>query len=243
MVHEAGPVDGPAVVLVHGWAQSGAAWAEIEGFRTYALDLRGHGGSDEPAGGYRDSAAWAEDLATVVEHVGRPVVLVGWSYGGLVIVDYLRVHGTAKITGLVLVGAITEIGRGRPGGKVGAAMREALPAALTDDAALAAFCARMAPALPAETVRQLTAAALRVSPRVRAELFARDVDSADVLAAVDVPTLVLHGVDDEVVAPAAARHNAATIPGAELILFPDTGHLPFLERPAEFAAALAKVAR
>jgi pimeloyl-ACP methyl ester carboxylesterase len=46
-----------------------------------------------------------------------------------------------------------------------------------------------------------------------------------------------------VVAPAAARHNAATIPGAELILFPDTGHLPFLERPAEFAAALAEVAR
>jgi non-heme chloroperoxidase len=144
---------------------------------------------------------------------------------------------------LLLVGAITEIGRGRLGGKIGAAMREALPAALTDDAALSAFCARMAPALSAETVQRLTAAALRVSPRVRAELFARDVDNADVLAAVDVPTLVLHGVDDEVVASAAARHAAATIPGAELILFPDTGHLPFLERPVEFAAALAKVAR
>jgi pimeloyl-ACP methyl ester carboxylesterase len=242
-VHEAGPVDGPAVVLVHGWAQSGAAWAEVDGFRTYALDLRGHGGSDEPADGYRDSAAWAEDLATVLAHVGRPAVLVGWSYGGLVIADYLRVHGTARVSGLVLVGAITEIGRGRPGGRIGALMREALPAALTDDAALAAFCARMAPALDPETVRRLTAAAVRVSPRVRTELFARDVGSADVLAAVDVPTLVLHGVDDEVVAAAAAEHAAATIPGAELILFPDTGHLPFLERPAEFAAALAKVAR
>jgi pimeloyl-ACP methyl ester carboxylesterase len=242
-VREAGPVDGPAVVLVHGWAQSGAVWTGVEGFRTYAPDLRGHGDSAEPADGYRDSASWAGDLAAVLAHVGRPAVLVGWSYGGLVIMDYLRVHGTANVSGLVLVGAITEIGRGRAGGKVGAVMREALPAALTDDAALAAFCARMAPALPAGTVRRLTAAALRVSPRVRAELFARDVDSSSVLAAVDVPTLVLHGVDDEVVASAAARHAAATIPGAELILFPDTGHLPFLERPAEFAAALAKVAR
>lgn len=179
----------------------------------------------------------------MLAHVGRPAVLVGWSYGGLVVVDYLRVHGTVGVSGLVLVGAITELGRGRAGGRIGAAMREALPAALNDDVALAAFCARMAPALPAETVRRLTAAALRVSPRVRAELFAREVDSAAVLAAVDVPTLVLHGVDDEVVAPAAAEHAAATIPGAELILFPDTGHLPFLERPVEFAAALAKVAR
>jgi pimeloyl-ACP methyl ester carboxylesterase len=69
------------------------------------------------------------------------------------------------------------------------------------------------------------------------------VDSAAVLAAVDVPTVVVHGADDEVVALAAARYNAETIPGAELVVLPDTGHLPFLERPAEFAAALAKVAR
>lgn len=159
------------------------------------------------------------------------------------IADYLRVHGTAGVGGLLFVGAITEMGRGRAGGKVGVVMREALPAALTDDVALAAFCGRMAPALGAEVVGRLTAAALRVSPRVRAELFARDVGSGSVLAAVDVPAIVLHGELDEVVAPAAARYNAATIPGAELILFPDTGHVPFLERPAEFAAVLAEVAR
>ena len=243
-VHEAGPADAPAVVLVHGWAQSGAAWPEgVDGYRTYAVDLRGHGESDEPLDGYRDSAAWAEDLAAVLAHVGRPAVLVGWSYGGLVIMDYLRVHGTAQVTGLVLAGAITEIGRGRPGGKIGQVMRAALPAALTDDDALADFCAAMAPALTVDTVKQLTVAALRVSPAVRAALFQRDVSSADVLAAIDVPTVVLHGVDDQVVSPAAGEHAAATIPGADLVLLPDTAHLPFLERPVEFAAALAKVAR
>jgi non-heme chloroperoxidase len=242
-VHEAGPGDAPAVVLVHGWAQSGAAWGELPGFRTYALDLRGHGESDEADSGYRESAVWADDLAAVVAHVGRPVTLVGWSYGGLVVVDYLRVYGTGLVSGLVLVGAITSMGRGRAGGKVGAVMREALPAALTDDVALARFCARMAPSLPVETVDRLTAAALRVSPRVRGELFARDVGGDEVLAAVDVPAVVLHGVDDEVVSPAAAEHAATMIPGAELMLIPDTGHLPFLERPAVFLSALAKVAR
>jgi len=169
--------------------------------------------------------------------------VVGWSYGGLVVADYLRVHGTRLVEGLVLVGAITEIGRGRAGGAVGPVMREALPAALTDDAALARFCARMAPSLPASTVERLTAAALRVPHRVRSELFARDVGSDEVLSAVDVPAIVLHGCDDEVVSPVAADHAATMIPGAELMVIPDTGHLPFLERPAVFLDALAKVAR
>ncbi|WNV91074.1 alpha/beta hydrolase [Umezawaea sp. Da 62-37] len=242
-VHEAGPVDGPAVVLVHGWTQSGAAWAAVDGFRTFAVDLRGHGDSDVPADGYDDPEAWADDLAAVLAHVGRPAVLVGWSYGGLVVADYLRVRGTSLVDGLVLVGAITGIGRGRVGGRIGPVMRAAMPAALTDDTALAAFCAAMAPSLPAATVDRLTAAALRVPPAVRAALFDRDVDNTDVLAAVDVPVVVLHGLDDGVVAPSAAEHNANAIPGAELVLLPGTGHLPFLERPAEFAAALATAAR
>ncbi|PRY43378.1 alpha/beta fold hydrolase [Umezawaea tangerina] len=242
-VHEAGPADGPAVVLVHGWAQSGAAWAAVDGFRTFAVDLRGHGDSEEPADGYGDPTAWADDLAAVLAHVGRPAVLVGWSYGGLVVTDYLRVHGTSRVRGLVLVGAITGIGRGRAGGRIGPVMRAAVPAALADDAALAVFCAAMAPSLPAETIERLTGAALRVSPAVRAALFDRDVDNTDVLAAVDVPAVVLHGLDDGVVAPSAAEHNAAAIPGARLVLLPDTAHLPFLERPAEFAAALSTVAR
>jgi pimeloyl-ACP methyl ester carboxylesterase len=241
-VREAGPPEAQPVVLVHGWAQSGAVW-DVEGYRTYAVDLRGHGDSDEPADGYRDSVTWADDLATVLRHVGRPAVLVGWSYGGLVIMDYLRSYGTSQVSGIVLVSAITEIGRGRPGGATGSVMKAALPAALTDDHALAEFCAAMAPALPVRTVQQLTAASLRVSPHVRAELFRRDVDSADVLAAIDVPTVVLHGTDDQVVAPAAAEYAAARIPGAELVWYADTAHVPFLEQPERFAADLAKVVR
>jgi len=239
-VREAGPLDAPPVVLIHGWAQTGAVW-RLPGFRTYAVDLRGHGESDD-FGDYRDSARWAADLDAVLAHTG-PATVVGWSYGGLVITDYLRGHGTAKINALVFVSAITEIGRGRPGGSTGPVMRKALPGAITDDEVMAEFCQAMAPALPAGTVGELTAAATSVSPKVRGELFRRDVGSADVLTAVDVPTLVVHGTQDEVVAPAAAEYSAALIPGAELSLYADTAHAPFLERPAQFAADLKRVVR
>jgi len=239
-VRESGPDGAPPVVLVHGWAQTGAVW-DLPGFRTYAVDLRGHGESDD-FGDYRDSARWAADLEAVLGHTG-PATVVGWSYGGLVITDYLRFHGTAGIDALVFVSAITEIGRGRPGGVTGPVMRAALPGAITDDEVLATFCRAMAPGLPAETVGELTAAATSVSHKVRGELFRRDVGSADVLTAVDVPTLVVHGTQDEVVLPAAAEYSADLIPGAELSLYPDTAHAPFLEQPERFAHDLARVAR
>jgi non-heme chloroperoxidase len=223
-VREAGPLGAPPVVLIHGWAQTGAVW-DLPDF-----------------GDYRDSARWAADLKAVLDHTG-PATVVGWSYGGLVIADYLRFHGTARITALVFVSAITEIGRDRPGGSVGAVMRDAVPGAITDDAVMAKFCQAMAPALPAETVDKLTAAAAASSHKVRGELFRRDVGSADVLKAVDVPTLVVHGTQDEVVAPAAAEYSAALIPGAELSLYPDTAHAPFLEQPVRFTSDLSRVAR
>ncbi|WP_309109654.1 alpha/beta hydrolase [Saccharothrix sp.] len=239
------PTDGPAVVLVHGWAQSGEAWSHQladPSFRAHALDLRGHGSSDAPDDGYGDSAVWARDLRAVLDHTG-PAVLVGWSYGGLVITDYLRAFGTADVRGLVLVGAITEIGRGRPGGATGPAMRAALPAALSEDPAVAV------PALAefyehqgrfdGPTRQWMLGTALRVPARVRAALFRRDVGSAEVLRAVDKPTLVVHGTADEVVDPAAGAYAAATIPGAELRHYENTGHAPFLERPERFNADLA----
>ncbi|TQM82322.1 pimeloyl-ACP methyl ester carboxylesterase [Saccharothrix saharensis] len=243
-VRESGPVDAPAVVLVHGWAQSGEVWPSQPSLRSYALDLRGHGRSEVGSGGYGDSACWAADLEAVLDHVGRPAVVVGWSYGGLVIADYLRVHGTVGISGLVLVGAVTEIGRGRPGGVIGEVMRAALPDAFSDDPevavpALARFYRDQARGVAGDVVQRMLGTALRVPPRVRREMFRRDVDSAAVLKSVDKPTLVVHGTADEVVDPAAGEYAAALIPGADLRRYDGVAHAPFLERPERFAADLA----
>ncbi|PXY31999.1 alpha/beta fold hydrolase [Prauserella muralis] len=245
----------PAVVFVHGWAQSARAWdaqfADPElrrRFRLVALDLRGHGASDVPRGGYDDPVAWAGDLAAVLGIAGQPAVVVGWSYGGLVIADYLRVHGTRDLAGIMLAGAITEIGKGHPGGRVGPAMRAALPDALSEDPAVAlpalsALCTGMASdPVPGPLAQALLGTSLTVPPSVRSALFRRDVDSSDALAAVDVPALVLHGTEDAVVDVSAGEYAAGKIPGAESRWLPGVGHLPFAEAAREFNTTLLRFA-
>lgn len=253
-VRVAGPRGAPAIVLVHGWAQSAEAFAGVldraeltRRFRVVAMDLRGHGRSDVPDGGYDDPRAWAGDLAAVLEFAGTPAVVLGWSYGGLVLTDYVRTHGTAGLAGLVLTGAITEIGRGRPGGVVGSAMRTALPDALSDDPAVAVpalsgLTAGMAETIPGALAQRLLGTSLAVPPAVRAALFRRDVDSAEVLASIDVPTLILHGTADAVVDPNVAHYAFGKIQGASMRWMDGVAHLPFVEASEEFTSILREFA-
>lgn len=254
-VREAGDPAAPPIVLVHGWASSGNAWVNqltdpvlTARHRLLAVDLRGHGESDKPADGYADPAVWASDLDAVLADADAPAVLVGWSYGGLVVTDYLRERGSAGVAGLVLVGAITEIGRDRPGGGMGPVWDGILRSVLSDDVAVAL------PALttlatemtveprPGADVQESLGDMLRVPPAVRKALFKRDVGSAEVLARVSVPTLVVHGELDRDVRPAAGEYAAGKIPGASMRWFSGTGHMPFVERVAEFNETLLEFA-
>ena len=253
-VRTAGQADAPAIVFVHGWAQSSRVWrtqldsAALAGFRLVAMDLRGHGRSEVPDAGYDDPRSWADDLAGVLDYAGTPAVVVGWSYGGLVIADYLRTYGGRGIAGLVLAGAITEIGKRRPGGAVGPVMRDALPDAMAEDPAaaipaVANLGAGMSMSeLPGAFAQELVGAILSVPPAVRGALFRRDVDNSDVLESVSIPTLVLHGTEDTVVDPAAGEYAAGKIPGAVLRWMPGVGHMPFIERADEFDSMLRQFA-
>jgi pimeloyl-ACP methyl ester carboxylesterase len=251
-VREAGDPQAPPIVLVHGWASAGQVWvnqladpALTARHRLLAVDLRGHGESDKPADGYADPATWAGDLAAVLDLVGAPAVLVGWSYGGLVVTDYLRERGAAGVAGLVLVGAVTEIGRDRPGGALGPAWDGVLRSMLSDDVTVAApaltTLATEMTATPrsGRDVQHSLGDMLRVPPVVRKALFKRDQGG---MAAVSVPTLVLHGELDRVINPTAAEYAAGKIPGASVRWFPRTGHMPFVERVAEFNEALLEFA-
>ncbi|WP_285501605.1 alpha/beta hydrolase [Actinokineospora sp. NBRC 105648] len=251
----AGDPERPPIVLVHGWAQSRRCWERQLGdadvardHHLIALDLRGHGESDVPPDGYDDPAVWAEDLAAVLDFAGAPAVVVGWSYGGLVVTDYVRERGCASLAGIVLVGALTEIGRGHPGGTIGAAMRAAIPGVLSADPAVAVpAVTSLTLAMTAEPadgaqVQAWIGATLRVPPAVRGALFRRDVGSAEVLAGITVPTLVAHGTDDAVVAPAAADYALGKIPGAAARWFQGGGHAPFAERADGFNRALREFA-
>lgn len=244
-----GPADGRPLVLLHGWAQSMTCWgtevldALAETYRVIAVDLRGHGYSDAPQTGYDNPANWAGDVAAVLaaEGIDHGAVLVGWSYGGLVITDYLAERGTDAVAGIVLVGAITSVGRGQKGGRVGTAMRDALPAALSEEPrdairALGGFGNALTGAAEGVGVasQALFGASLSTPPRVRAALFAREAAHDDLLTSLDVPALVLHGTADAVVDVSAGRHAAELLPKATASYWEGVGHGPFVEDPARF---------
>lgn len=256
--YTAGRADGPLVLLVHGWAQSAACWrhqfddptltAEL---RLVALDLRGHGRSEAPDDGYDQPLTWADDVRAVLEASGGgPAVLVGWSYGALVLADYLSCQGTAAVSGLMLTGGLTGIGRGIAAGRVGPVMRAALPDALRADPAvcgpaLTAFVQGLAPQ-PLPDAASLLEVALATAPRVRQALFERTQDGSGLVEAIranPVPVLVQHGTADAVVSPATAQHHLSTIPGAIADWWPSAGHVLFMEDPRRFASGLLAFAR
>jgi len=116
-VVETGNPAGRPILFVHGFSQSWLAWRRqlcsdlADDFRLVALDLRGHGQSDKPGDGYADGGLWAEDLDAVIRELRlEQPLLCGWSYGPLVILDYLRRYGQAAIAGASFVDALTKLG-------------------------------------------------------------------------------------------------------------------------------------
>jgi len=98
-VLEAGPADGPLVILLHGFPELSESWREVmlplaeAGFHAVAPDLRGYGGTDRPEGGY-DLDTLANDIVELARHLqpGRPVHLVGHDWGGVIAYHVAAMH-------------------------------------------------------------------------------------------------------------------------------------------------------
>lgn len=106
---------GQPVVFSHGWPLSGDAWDEqmlflaAHGYRCIAHDRRGHGRSDQPWTG-NDMDSYADDLADLVQLLDlKQAVHVGHSTGGGEVARYVARHGTSRVAGVVLIGAVTPI--------------------------------------------------------------------------------------------------------------------------------------
>jgi pimeloyl-ACP methyl ester carboxylesterase len=116
-VLEAGDPKGRPIVFIHGFSQCSLAWTRqltstlADTFRLVSVDLRGHGLSDKPRDAYNDSKLWADDLRAIIQTLGLDhPVLCGWSYGPLVILDYLRHYGEEDVRGVSFVGGVTKLG-------------------------------------------------------------------------------------------------------------------------------------
>lgn len=245
-----GPESARPLVLLHGWAGNLNCWGTAgdllaEHFRVIAVDLRGHGYSDAPADGYDDPKNWAADVAAVLaaEDVTAGALLLGWSYGGIVLTDYLAAHGAGAVAGVIYTGAQASIGRGIAGADPGPVMVKAIPDVFADTAARA--MRGFAAFGNANTGRgadrgldaqRLFGGSIATPPRVRKALFYRTVDNTETLRTLDVPVLVLHGTADPVVPIESGRHIAGTVPDARTSYWEDSLHGLFIEDPARFVA-------
>ncbi|MEM6422361.1 MAG: alpha/beta hydrolase [Pseudomonadota bacterium] len=254
-IREGGHPDGRPILFLHGWSQSSAVFRHqfvgslAERFRLIAPDLRGHGASEKPSdpSGYAAGAGWAADLAAIIAGCGldKPLV-VGWSMGGWILGDYLRVHGPDRLGGLVLVGSLARVGKAADPALLAKRKADARaegmydPDPVTQIEAAITFAKAMTTApLSKRDLAFLTAQMMACPPAIRRAARLRDEDWREAFAtASSIPRLVIQGVADRVCYPEMGAETAAALQ-TEIQLFPGAGHMPFWEQPEAFDAAVA----
>ncbi|RQW42932.1 alpha/beta fold hydrolase [Novosphingobium sp. LASN5T] len=238
-----GSKDAQPVVFSHGWPLSADAWDGQmlfllqQGYRVIAHDRRGHGRSDQPDTG-NDMDTYADDLAAVIEALDlRNVVLVGHSTGGGEIAHYVGRHGTARVAKMVLVGAVPPrmaVSDIYPGG---------LPLSVFDGIRKGVADNRSQFYLDLSTpFFGFNREGAHVSDGLRQSFWRQgmqgsivgqylcvhefsEVDYAPDLKAIDVPTLFIHGNDDQIVPIGNAAELAVKmVPGAELKVYEGAPH-------------------
>ncbi|MFD0904044.1 alpha/beta fold hydrolase [Actinomadura sediminis] len=234
---------GDPVVFIHGWPLNADAWEDQmltvagNGFRGIAHDRRGHGRSSQPFTGY-DFDTFADDLDDLMEHLDlRNTTLVAHSMGGGELARYIGRHGTGRVARAVLLSAIPPLmiqGPGNPEGVPEQVFEDIKRGILTERSqywkdASEAFFSASRPGTKATQGNRDAFWFMAMHENIQAGLkcvdaFART-DFTDDLRRFDVPTLVVHGDDDQIVPiDATGRKSAQIIPGAELKVYEGGSH-------------------
>jgi non-heme chloroperoxidase len=246
-VVETGNPAGRPIVFIHGFSQCWLAWDRqmrsdlADAHRLVAMDMRGHGLSDRPREGYTDSRLWADDLNATIQALGldRPI-LCGWSYGALVILDYIRHYGEGAIGGIHLVDAITKLGSDEALSVLTPELLGLVPSFFATDVgesvrgleSLVRLCFAREPS--AEDLYRVLGYNVSVPPYVRQALFSRSFDNDDLLPTIRTPVLITHGAADAVVKPAAVDQHRAGLPHAQIQMMAGAGHASFWDDAATF---------
>jgi non-heme chloroperoxidase len=244
---------GPEILFIHGFSQSHLSWMRqvdsdlAKDFRIVTYDLRGHGNSDKPLdpARYRDSKAWGDEVQAVIDTTGlkRPV-LVGWSYAGRVISDYVATHGAGQLAGIDFVDAPIKADPALIGDNLKNLPLMASEDLVTNITATRTFlhgCFSRQPS--ADDYETMLAFNMMVPPKVRAGLSGRPLDATEMMSRLKLPVLVTHGAEDRNARLGAGQYTASVIPGAKLSVYEGVGHSPFYEDAPRFNAELAAFVR
>jgi pimeloyl-ACP methyl ester carboxylesterase len=237
------------VLWIHGYPLNNTMWdlqvadlADVA--RSLTPDLRGHGLTEPTPGTPYTMALLADDCVRLLDHLGHdgPVVVAGLSMGGYVALEICR-RAPERVMGLIL--AATRAGPDSDAAK-----------AARDESARVAATAGVGPIVEGLLPKMFAPRTYEEEPDLVA--FLRDMmltttpqgivgalaamrdrpDSTPDLPDLDVPALVIHGEDDQLIPPAEAEAMAAALPAAELVLIPGAGHMVNLDQPAAFDEAV-----
>jgi len=264
--YEFGKAEGPAIVLVHGWSQSHLSWHNqllnerlASTCRLIALDLRGHGNSPDNAEPAIVPRMHATDIRAVLEQLDvANATLVGWSFGGLAIMDYVDTFGLDRVRNLVFLSSAAGEHPESRNVSIGPALDDAIspmtglnqttgtvhPVAIGSNvsATIAFTKACTSDELPAGDLLALSTAAAATPPAVRLATLNRygpgggAPDYTKTLlpklkASCDV--LIICGSEDRVVRPEASQ-RIAELTGGRLLTYAGTGHAPMMEQVDRF---------
>ena len=248
---ETGNPSGRPILFIHGFSQCSLAWTRqmnsdlADTFRLVAMDMRGHGLSDKPRESYGDQKLWADDVHAAIQalELDRPI-LCGWSYGPLVILDYIRHYGEDRIGGVNFVGGVTKLGSDEAASVLTADFLSLLPGFFSADAqesvgaldSLVRLC--FAHELAAEDRYLMLGFNAVVPPYVRQALFSRSFDNDDLLPKLRKPVLITNGVDDGVVQPTVIDRQMARITHARIRMIANAGHGCFWDEPDTYNRCL-----
>ena len=234
---------GQPIVFSHGWPLSADAWDDQmlflgqNGYRVIAHDRRGHGRSEQPWSG-NDLDTYADDLAELVNVLKiENVVHVGHSTGGGEVARYIARHGTKRVAGAVLIGSITPLMLKTPGNPEGLPMEvfdKIRTNVLADrsqffkELAVTFYGGNRTGAAISDGVRDafwrqgMQAGIKNVYDCIKAF---SETDQTEDLKKFNVPTLFIHGDDDQIV-PIAASAGAASklVAGSSLNVYPGASH-------------------
>lgn len=234
---------GRPVVLSHGWPLSSDAWdAQMlflveRGYRAVAHDRRGHGRSDQPSEG-NDMDTYADDLSELIEGLDlRDVVIVGHSTGGGEVARYIGRHGTSRVARAVLLSAVPPLmlkTDANPAGlpksvfdEIREGIRRNRSQYFKDLAVPFYGYNRKGAQVSQGNIDQFWRLGMQAGMKAAYECVAQfsETDFTKDLGRFDVPTLIAHGDDDQIVPiGAAALLSSQLVEGATLKVYPGAPH-------------------
>ncbi len=235
---------GQPIVFSHGWPLNSDSWeAQMlflasRGYRCVAHDRRGHGRSSQPWGGH-EMNTYADDLATVMDKLDlRNAVMVGFSTGGGEVARYIGRHGSKRVAGAALISAVPPLmlkTAANPGGlpiDVFDGIRAgelANRAQLYKDIASGPFFGFNRPGAKVSQglIDSFWAQGMQAGHKATYDCIKAfsETDFTEDLKKFDVPTLVVHGDDDQIVPiDASGRAAAKLVKNSKLIVYPGAPH-------------------